>query len=311
MLKYAAKRLGMGLVTLFVLATATFFLMKAIPGSPFGAEVSQMSAAAVEKLYEKYDLDKSIPEQYVIYIKNVLHNDFGESMTRKGISVNSIIAKALPITAKLGGVAFVFSMVTGIVLGIIAALSKRQWVQNSVMIFATVGVSVPSFLYALMLMTVFGVILQWLPFIGLKTPLHYILPAFSLSLYPISMVARLVRSSMTEAMKQDYMVLAKSKGTSPIKLIVKHALKNCLIPVVTYAGPLVAYLMTGSFVIESIFSIPGLGGEFVTSVTNRDYPLIMALTIFFGAFIIFTNLVSDLLTAMIDPRIKLEKRKAA
>lgn len=178
-------------------------------------------------------------------------------------------------------------------------------------IFATVGVSVPSFLYALMLMTVFGVILQWLPFIGLKTPLHYILPAFSLSLYPISMVARLVRSSMTEAMKQDYMVLAKSKGTSPIKLIVKHALKNCLIPVVTYAGPLVAYLMTGSFVIESIFSIPGLGGEFVTSVTNRDYPLIMALTIFFGAFIIFTNLVSDLLTAMIDPRIKLEKRKAA
>ena len=311
MLKYAAKRLGMGLVTLFVLATATFFLMKAIPGSPFGAEVSQMSAAAVEKLYEKYDLDKSIPEQYVIYIKNVLHNDFGESMTRKGISVNSIIAKALPITAKLGGVAFVFSMVTGIVLGIIAALSKRQWVQNSVMIFATVGVSVPSFLYALMLMTVFGVILQWLPFIGLKTPLHYILPAFSLSLYPISMVARLVRSSMTEAMKQDYMVLAKSKGTSPIKLIVKHALKNCLIPVGTYAGPLVAYLMTGSFVIESIFSIPGLGGEFVTSVTNRDYPLIMALTIFFGAFIIFTNLVSDLLTAMIDPRIKLEKRKAA
>lgn len=310
MLKYAAKRLGMGLITLFVLATATFFLMKAIPGSPFGAEVSQMSAAAVEKLYEKYDLDKSIPEQYVIYMKNVLHNDFGESMTRKGISVNSIIAKALPVTAKLGSVAFVFSMATGIVLGIVAALTKRQWVQNGVMVFATVGVSVPSFLYALMLMTVFGVVLRWLPFIGLKTPLHYILPAFSLSLYPISMVARLVRSSMTEAMKQDYMVLAKSKGTSPIKLIVKHALKNCLIPVVTYAGPLVAYLMTGSFVIESIFSIPGLGGEFVTSVTNRDYPLIMALTIFFGAFIIFTNLASDLLTAMIDPRIKLEKRKA-
>ena len=310
MLKYAAKRLGMGLVTLFVLATATFFLMKAIPGSPFGGEVAQMSAAAVEKLYEKYDLDKSIPEQYVIYIKNVLHNDFGESMIRKGTSVNSIIAKALPVTAKLGGVAFVFSMVTGIVLGTIAALSKRPWVQNSVMVFATVGVSVPSFLYALMLMTVFGVILHWLPFIGLKTPLHYILPAFSLSLYPISMVARLVRSSMSEAMRQDYMVLARSKGTSPMKLIVKHALKNCLIPVVTYAGPLVAYLMTGSFVIESIFSIPGLGGEFVTSVTNRDYPLIMALTIFFGAFIIFTNLASDLLTAVIDPRIKLEKRKA-
>ena len=302
MLKYAAKRLGMGLVTLFVLATATFFLMKAIPGSPFGAEVSQMSAAAVEKLYEKYDLDKSIPEQYVIYIKNVLHNDFGESMTRKGISVNSIIAKALPITAKLGGVAFVFSMVTGIVLGIIAALSKRQWVQNSVMIFATVGVSVPSFLYALMLMTVFGVILQWLPFIGLKTPLHYILPAFSLSLYPISMVARLVRSSMTEAMKQDYMVLAKSKGTSPIKLIVKHALKNCLIPVVTYAGPLVAYLMTGSFVIESIFSIPGLGGEFVTSVTNRDYPLMQGILLTVCTLALVINAIFEFLIQQISRR---------
>ena len=294
MLKYAAKRLGMGLVTLFVLATATFFLMKAIPGSPFGAEVSQMSAAAVEKLYEKYDLDKSIPEQYVIYIKNVLHNDFGESMTRKGISVNSIIAKALPITAKLGGVAFVFSMVTGIVLGIIAALSKRQWVQNSVMIFATVGVSVPSFLYALMLMTVFGVILQWLPFIGLKTPLHYILPAFSLSLYPISMVARLVRSSMTEAMKQDYMVLAK--------MIVKHALKNCLIPVVTYAGPLVAYLMTGSFVIESIFSIPGLGGEFVTSVTNRDYPLMQGILLTVCTLALVINAIFEFLIQQISRR---------
>ena len=303
MLKYAAKRLGMGLVTLFVLATATFFLMKAIPGSPFGAEVSQMSAAAVEKLYEKYDLDKSIPEQYVIYIKNVLHNDFGESMTRKGISVNSIIAKALPITAKLGGVAFVFSMVTGIVLGIIAALSKRQWVQNSVMIFATVGVSVPSFLYALMLMTVFGVILQWLPFIGLKTPLHYILPAFSLSLYPISMVARLVRSSM----KQDYMVLAKSRGTPPIKLIVKHALKNCLIPVVTYAGPLVAYLMTGSFVIESIFSIPGLGRYLVQSVQNRDYFIIMGTTIILATLVVIMNLVVDILYRVVDPRIDLTK----
>ena len=158
---------------------------------------------------------------------------------------------------------------------------------------------------------VFGVQLQILPIIGLKGPLNYIMPTVALSLYPISMVSRLVRSSMSEAVKQDYMVLARSKGTAPFWVIVKHGLKNCLIPVVTYAGPLVAYLMTGSFVIESLFSIPGLGGEFVTSVTNRDYTLIMALTIFFGALIIIANILTDLLSALIDPRIKLEKGKTA
>ena len=311
MIKYTLKRLLLGFITLFVLATVTFFLMKAIPGSPFGAEISQLPAATVEKLYAKYNLDKSIPEQYVIYLKNVIRGDFGESLLRKGTDVTTIIAKAAPVTMKLGAVAFVFSMLVGITLGIVAALTKYRWISNAVMVLATVGVSVPSFLFALMLMIVFGVQLQILPIIGLKGPLNYIMPTVALSLYPISMVSRLVRSSMSEAVKQDYMVLARSKGTAPFWVIVKHGLKNCLIPVVTYAGPLVAYLMTGSFVIESLFSIPGLGGEFVTSVTNRDYTLIMALTIFFGALIIIANILTDLLSALIDPRIKLEKGKTA
>lgn len=307
MIRYIGKRLLLGAMTLFILMTATFFLMKAIPGSPFGPERQGLPPATLEKLNEKYNLDKPIGEQYTIYIKNVLSGDFGESLVRKGTSVTSILKKSFPVTARLGFVAFCFSMLAGITLGTIAALSKRKWVNNIVMILATAGVSVPSFLFALMLMIVFGVKLGWFPIIGLKTPMHYVLPALALSLYPISMVSRLVRSSMLEVIKQDYMTLARSKGTPQWLVIIKHGLRNCLIPVVTYAGPLMAFLMTGSFVIESLFSIPGMGAEFVNSVTNRDYTLIMALTIFFGSFIIIANIVTDIVTAMIDPRIKLGK----
>lgn len=308
MLKYTAKRLIIGVITLLVLATITFFLMKIIPGSPFGGELAQLSPEVREKLLAQYNLDKSIPEQFAIYIKNAATGDFGESMTRKGTPVMTIIGRCLPATMKVGAVAFVFAMAVGITLGIVAAFTKHKWVESAVMFLATIGVSVPSFLYALMLMIVFGVVLGWLPIIGLKGPLHYILPSFSLALYPISMVSRLVRSSMKEVMKQDYIVLAKSKGTPMIKIIVKHGLENCLIPVVTYAGPLLAFLITGSFVIENLFSIPGIGAEFVNSVSNRDYTMIMALTIIFGSFIIIANILTDLLVAAIDPRVKLSKK---
>lgn len=310
MLKYTLKRLGIGIITLFVLATVTFFLMKLIPGSPFGAELAQLNPEMREKLMAQYNLDKSIPEQFAIYLKNAVTGDFGESMTRKGQKVTEIIARCMPATIKVGLVAFVFAMVTGITLGVVAAFTKKRWVENAVMFLATIGVSVPSFLYALLLMIVFGVVLRWLPIIGLKSPLHYILPSFSLALYPISMVSRLVRSGMKEVMKQDYIVLARSKGTPTIKIIVKHGIKNCLIPVVNYAGPLLSFLVTGSFVIENLFSIPGIGAEFTNSVTNRDYTMIMALTIMFGAMIIVANIATDILVALIDPRIKLEKKKS-
>lgn len=309
MANYILKRLAMGVLTLFVLATLTFFLMKLIPGSPFGPMTNQLSAAQITRLNETYHLDKSIPQQYLIYLKNALRGDFGDSIVRKGTSVASIIQSCLPVTMGLGAVAFVFSLVAGITLGIVAALSKKAWVNNAVMIFATIGVSVPSFLFAMLLMVLFCVQLRIFPIIGLKTPLHYVLPAFSLSLYPISMISRLVRSSMTEVMSKDYMVLARSKGTPKVRSIIKHGLKNALIPVITYCGPLLAYLMTGSFVIETLFSVPGIGAEFVTSVSNRDYTMIMALTVLFGAMIIIVNLLSDLLTAVIDPRIKLDGKK--
>lgn len=307
MLKYIAKRLAVGAVTLFLLATITFFLMHVIPGSPFAGDTVKLPAKVVEKLYEKYGLDKPVTEQYVIYMKNLLHGDFGVSIYRKGKSIEKIIANGLPYTMRLGAVSFCFALVMGIFMGTVAAFTKKKWLSNFVVFLATIGVSMPGFLLSVLLMLLFGVVLQWLPFVGLGSPLHYILPAAGMAFYPISMIARLVRSSLREVMKQDYMVLAKSKGT-PEKLVIwRHGLKNAMLPVITYAGPLIATMLTGSFVIESLYSIPGIGAEFVTSITNRDYTMIMALTILYGAFIIFANIVTDILNAMFDPRIKLGK----
>lgn len=305
MLKYIVKRLAVGVVTLFLLATITFFLMHIIPGSPFAGETTKLPVKVMEKLYEKYGLDKPLGEQYVMYLKNAVRGDFGVSIYRKGKSINKIIANGLPYTMRLGAVSVCFALVMGIFLGTVAAFTKRKWLTNLVMVLATMGVSMPGFLLSVLLLLLFGVVLQWLPFVGLGSPLHYILPAVGMSFAPISMIARLVRSSLREVMKQDYMVLAKSKGTSEKLVIWRHGLKNAMLPVITYAGPMIATLLTGSFVIESLYSIPGIGAEFVTSITNRDYTMIMALTILYGSFIIVANIITDIINAMIDPRIKL------
>ncbi|MBO5534021.1 MAG: ABC transporter permease [Clostridia bacterium] len=303
--KYILKRLLIGVVTLLALATITFFLMHIIPGSPFAGETSKLPAAVKEKLIAKYGLDKPLVVQYVTYLRNAIHGDFGTSLNRKGREVMDIIMGGIRPTASLGLVAFVIAMTVGILLGTISAFSRQRWVSGLVAVISTIGVSVPSFLIALLMMLVFGVLLGWLPIVGLSSWRHYIMPGIALSLAPIAMIARLVRSSLLEVMRQDYMVLARSKGTPELQVITRHALKNALIPVITYAGPLIATLLTGSFVIETLFSIPGIGAEFVTSVSNRDYTLIMALTIFYGAFIIVANIVTDLITAAIDPRIRL------
>ncbi len=307
MFKYVIKRVMVGLVTLFLLASATFFLMKFTPGSPISSEKLKTEEAR-QAVMEKYHLDKPISEQYVIYISNVLHGDLGESMTAntKGQQATDLIGKSFPVTARLGAVAFVLALAGGIGLGTAAALSKRKWVNNLCMFVATIGVSVPSFLLALLLIIVFGVWLHALPFIGLKSPIHYIMPATTLALSPIATIARLTRSSMLEVMKQDYIILARSKGTPYKKVILKHALKNAMLPVITYAGPMFAALLTGSFVIESVFSIPGTGQMMVSSIQNRDYSMIMAVTIFLGALVITFNVLADILSALIDPRIKLQ-----
>jgi len=308
MLKYIARRVFIGLLTMLFLITATFYLMRIIPGSPF---INDDESVAAQKQYEqleaKYGLDKPLSEQFAIYMKGLAHGDLGDSLIKKGKSVTDIISTTAPVTMRLGLTAFVFSMVVGIGLGITAALSKSRTLNNFVMLLSTIGVSVPNFLLALFLMLVFGVYFKIFPTIGLKTPLHYVLPTIAVSLHPVAMISRLTRTSMMEVMRQDYMVLAKSKGTAQWVVVLKHGLRNALLPVVTYAGPLIANLLTGSFVVETLFSIPGIGSEFVGSVTNRDYTLIMGLTIFMGFLVIVMNLLSDVVSAWVDPRIKLDK----
>ena len=308
MLKYIIRRVLISLLTMLFLIIATFFLMRIIPGSPF---INDDESVAAQKQYEqlnaKYGLDKPLMEQFGIYMKGLLHGDMGDSLIKKGKSVADIIANTAVVTMRLGLVAFVFSMIVGMALGITAALSKSRALNNFVMLLSTIGVSVPNFLLAVFLMIVFAVNLHIFPTVGLKTPLHYVLPTIAVSLHPIAMISRLTRTSMMEVMRQDYMILAKSKGTARWLVIIKHGLRNALLPVVTYAGPLIASLLTGSFVVETLFSIPGIGSEFVSSVTNRDYTLIMGLTIFMGLLVIAMNLLSDLVAAVVDPRIKLDK----
>ena len=306
MAKYIVKRALIGVVTLFALATITFFMMHIIPGSPFAGETSRLPASVRETLIESYGLDQPLTTQFATYLKNVLHGDFGTSLNRRGRDVVDIILTGLPATASLGIVAFCIALTVGVFLGTAAAFSKQKWVSGAVAFLSTIGVSVPSFLLALLMMLVFGVLLGWLPIVGLSSWQHYIMPSIALALSPIAMITRLVRTSLMEVMRQDYMVLARSKGTSELKVIIRHALKNALVPVITYAGPLIATLLTGSFVVETLFSVPGIGAEFVNSVSNRDYTLIMALTIFYGSFIIIANIVTDLITAAMDPRIRLK-----
>ena len=279
--------------------------MKATPGSPFSL-AKYKTPEALAAAEAKYNLDKPLVEQYVIYLKGVAQGNLGESMINTGRSVSYYIKTGFPVTARLGLIAFVLALVGGIALGTGAALSRHKWVNNLCMFVATIGVSVPSFLIAMIMLIVFGVQLHILPFIGFNSPLNYIMPALSLAFYPIAMIARLTRSSMLEVMNQDYIILARSKGTPYKKVVIKHALKNAMLPVVTYAGPMFAFMLTGSFVIESVFSIPGIGSAFVSCITTRDYPIIMGLTIFLGFLVITFNLITDILSAIIDPRIKLD-----
>ena len=304
MFKYVVKRILIGFVTLFVLATATFFLMKACPGSPFSTE-KYKNAEALAAAKAKYNLDKPVFQQYLLYLQDLAHGNLGESMVNKGRSVMYFVKLGFPVTARLGVLAFCLALFMGILLGTAAALSRAKWINNLCMLVATLGVSIPSFLIALFLMIIFGVKLKLLPFVGLTTPAHYLMPAISLALYPTAMICRLTRSSMLEVMKQDYIILARSKGTTYNKVIIKHALKNAMLPVITYCGPALAFLLTGSFTVESIFSIPGIGSSYVSCIQTRDYPVIMGLTIFLGIIIISFNIITDILSALVDPRIKL------
>lgn len=303
MLKYAAKRIGIGLITLLALIVVTFLLVRLMPGNPF--DIGNLTPSNQEEMMRHYGLDRPILEQLWQYIRNLLHGDFGISFKKSGVTVRELILQEAPATMCIGGIAFLLALVAGTVIGIWMAVTGREFVRGAILTFSTLGISVPNYVLALILMLVFGVQLKWFPVLGLGTPLHYVLPVLTLAVYPIAQISRLVKASYTEAMQQDYVVMARAKGIRPWRVVIVHVLKNAMIPVITTAGPMIAFLLTGSFVVETIFTIPGIGREFVTAVSNRDYTVVMGLTIFIGALIILCNLVADLLCALVDPRIKL------
>lgn len=305
MVKYILKRLGMAIITIWVVATLTFFLMNMVPGGPFLSEKA-ISPKAMEALEAKYGLDKPLSEQYVTYMTDALHGDFGDSLKQRGRTVMSIISTKFPVSARVGGLAVLTAFCIGVPLGCISAMNRGKILDNVIIVIATCGIAVPSFVICTLLMYTLGVNLKILPTLGLTTWKHYIMPVTALAFYPTAYITRLMRSSMLDVLGQDYMRTAKAKGLNQFVSLFKHALRNAVLPVVTYIGPLLAYTVTGSFIVEKIFTIPGLGGEFIGSINNRDYTVIMGTTIFLATLMILMNVVVDIVYKIIDPRIKLK-----
>jgi len=308
LLRYLLKRIIAGVLTIMILILVTFFLMHAVPGGPFNAgDNKEIPQETLDRLTAKYGLDKPVGEQFGLYVKNLLQGDLGLSYKKTGTTVNELVSREFPVSARVGLLALGVSIVIGLMLGIVSAVWRASVFDVVPMIFATIGISVLSFVIAVLLMNFFCDYLKILPSFGLKTWVHYILPVACLSFSPIAYIARQTRSSMLDVLEADYIRTARAKGLRNAVVIVKHALKNAIMPVVTYLGPLIAGLLTGSFVTERLFSVPGIGREFVTSISDRDYTVIMGMTIFFGTFVIICNIVVDITYALIDPRVKLSE----
>ena len=305
MLVYLLKRIGLAILTVWAVITITFFVMRAVPGGPFVGE--KATTPAVQAAMEaKYGLDKPLLEQYGTYLKDIVTRfDFGPSLKQRGRQVVDIISDGMKTSAKLGLIAAFGAMILGIVFGAVAALRRNRIIDKVIMVITTAFVSMPSFIMGSLLLIVFSVKLGWLPANG-STTTGLILPIVTLGLYPMAYITRLTRSSMLDVLGQDYIRTAKAKGVPDFRIIFGHALKNSLIPVITYAGPMIAYIVTGSLVVEQIFAVPGIGRAFVNSITGRDYTLIMGTTIVLAILVIVMNLVSDILYKIVDPRIELE-----
>lgn len=303
MWKYVVTRVGLAIITVLVICAITFFAMNAIPGGPFDAE--KAPTKEVQKVLEaRFHLDQPVWKQFFIYMNDTLHGDFGISL-KSGREISTMILGSFAVSAKLGGMAMVVAIIPGIILGAIAALMRNRWPDRVIIFFTTLFVAVPSFVLGTILLLVFCLELGWLPVWSMENP-HYILPVLALALYPMSYITRLTKTSMLDVLGQDYIRTARSKGVAEWKIIFKHALRNALIPVITYVGPMTAYVITGSMVVETIFTIGGLGSKFVTGITNRDYPVIMATTIFLAVLMVGANLICDLIYKLVDPRIKFE-----
>src|SRR5690625_2167582 len=302
--KYLLKRIGYILVSLFFIVTITFFLMQAAPGGPFTSE-RKLPPAIEQQLNETYGLNDPLYKQYFDYLINVAQWDFGPSFKYIGQSVNDIISRSFPYSLVLGLEAIFLALSIGVLLGVIAAVKHNKFGDYTAMVIAVLGISVPSFIMATILQYIFSMKMGVLPVAKFNSFAHTILPAIALATTPLAFIARLMRSSMLDVLNSDYIKTAKSKGLSQRVVTYKHALRNAIVPVVSYMGPLVVGVLTGSFVIEKIFAIPGLGNEFVVSVTNRDYTVIMGTTVFFSILLLVSILIVDLIYGLIDPRIKI------
>lgn len=314
MVRYTLKRLAAGLVTVYFIATATFAAMHLVPGDPLAGEKA-MTAEIRANLEAKYGLDRPVLEQYGVFLANVLRGDFGISFTQRNRSVNDIIREHFPVSAQLGVLAILFAAAGGIALGSVTALARGRLADRTVMFLVVLGISVPSFVFAALgqfLVTEvnravgFGL----LPVGGWGTFRHMLLPALVLGLGTMAFLTRLMRSSLLEVVHQDYVRTARAKGLPPYRIFLSHQLRNAILPVVTFLGPAVAAITTGGFVVESVFAIPGLGRYFVQAVQQLDYTVIMGLTVFYGAFLVFMVIVVDLVYGLVDPRISVAGERA-
>ncbi len=303
MKSFLLRRLVSLCITVILITAITFAMMHSIPGGPFTREKA-VPAEILKHLNAKYNLDDPVFIQYLNYMKGLLTFDLGPSYSKIGTTVNDLIISGLPASAQIGILASLVIIVLGIPLGIISALKQNKTVDYIVMFMATIGITVPSFVVATLIIYFFAGKLGWLPSFGLRGPLSYIGPVVALAGYSLSFVSRLTRSSMLEVLRQDYIRTARANGIREFSVIGRHALKNALIPVVTYLGPMIATILTGSFVVEKLFAIPGIGRYYVESVNNRDYTTIMGVTVFYAVFYIAMVLLVDVAYSLIDPRIK-------
>ncbi|NDI33488.1 ABC transporter permease [Chengkuizengella sediminis] len=304
MTRFLLRRLIFVLISLWIIISATFFLMRAVPGGPFSAE-KKVPVEILKTLEAHYGLDKPLVIQYFDYVKSVVTWDLGPSFRYKAETVNDIINRTFKISLVLGLEALFLSIALGLFFGVLAALYHNKFQDYSAMVIAVIGMSVPSFILAVFLQYVFAIQLDIFPAGRFETPLHHVLPALSLSALPIAFIARLTRSNMLEVLQQDYIKTARAKGLKESMVLIKHAIRNAILPVVTYLGPLTAGILTGSFVVENIYGIPGLGTQFVQSITNRDYTVIMGTTVFYSIILVLMVFVVDMLYGIIDPRINI------
>ncbi|WP_433750258.1 ABC transporter permease [Falsibacillus pallidus] len=307
MITYLLKRFAAMIITLWLIITMTFFLMHSIPGSPFNEE-RNTSEAVQQNLISFYHLDDPLPLQYVNYLKSVVMLDFGPSI-KKGESVNTLIGRGFPVSFELGMDTLIVAIISGIILGVIAALRHNGIIDYLAMTIAVLGISIPNFVMATLLIQEVAVNWGILPVATWTSWRHMILPILALATGPMAIIARLTRSSMLEVLTQDYIKTAKAKGLSPVKIVIKHALRNAMLPIVTILGSMTAGILTGTFVIEKIFAIPGMGKYFVDSINTRDYPVIMGTTVFYSAILIFMLFLVDMAYGVLDPRIKLSSKE--